>query len=324
MKKVSIITAAVVSSLLAVSLAQNALRYPDPAPEQLVKSEVIATFPEGTFLEGVAFDQSGTLYASGLFNGQGGVWYRKADGKTGQYPQGGGTLALHPNGTMYVGVLQGNLSDPATLSVQVMRLLPENKMKSAFSFPKGTSPNGLTFDANGNLFAADSSLGRIWKVSAGKTQGEVWLAQDAFKPSGPQGIPGINGITIDDQAIFTVNSSSGEIFRIPMKTDGSAGTAERYATGLTGDGIAFDDASNLYVTTHPFNRLYKVSKNGEKTIIGNAKNQIIGSTDATVHKGKLYVVTDGGFFLQVIPPDFAKLFPQDRGLASIVQLKIKP
>lgn len=315
------LTAILLSAGLAFSSAQE-LRYPDDAPVNLLRERTLQTFGSGTFLEGVAFDKAGTLYVSGLFNGRGGVWYHKTDGTTGTYPQGGGTLALHPGGTMYVGVPQGDFSDPATLSVRVVRLLPGDKLETAFAFPKGTSPNGLTFDERGNLFAADSVLGRVWKVPAGGTEGEVWLDYGAFKPAGPQGIPGVNGIAFHDGAIFTVNSSSGDVFKVPFQDDGAAGVPERYTTGLTGDGISFDDEGNLYVTTHPFNRLYSVSKSGKKTIIGNAENQVIGATDATFHRGKLYVVTDGGLFLDMVPPDLAQAFAPDRSAASVLEFSL--
>ncbi len=219
MKHFRFTTLALFIVLLATTYAQELL-YPDDAPVQLLQGEATETFDPGTFLEGVAFNTSGTLFVSGLFAGKGGVWYQTSDGQKGMYPVGGGTLALHPDGTMYAGVLEGDFSDPSSISVSIVRLLPDDAVEPFVTFSKGFSPNGITFDSEGNLFAADSSAGRIWKVAAGKTKPEVWREHDAFKPAGPQGIPGINGIAIHDGAVFTVNSSSGDVFKIPLNDDG--------------------------------------------------------------------------------------------------------
>lgn len=318
----------VLSPLLAsAQTAEPALVYPDPAPERLAPAEIVQSFEPGVFLEGVAFNRAGTLFVTVQRGGEGSVWYRTTSGQTGTYDRGGGNLALHPDGTMYATAFEGDFTDPASITVRLVRLGKSGRSQSVLTFPPGANANGIAFDARGNLYAADSALGRIWRVQAGTAVPELWLADELLLPKGPPGIPGANGIEVFRGAVYVVNSSSGDFVRVPILPYGGAGTPSVAASGVTGDGFAFDGQGNAYVTTHPFNRLYKVAPDGSKTVVGTGENGIIGATDATFavageDRKNLYVVTDGGAFLQLVPPEFAKRFPQDKGTPSVVKLLI--
>jgi hypothetical protein len=60
-------------------------------------------------------------------------------------------------------------------------------------------------------------------------------------------------------------------------------------------------AGTLYITTHPFNTVVRVTQDGRRDIVANATQGIIGATDAAFgvlpsDRDTLYVVTDGGAF----------------------------
>jgi sugar lactone lactonase YvrE len=320
----------VTSSLLMASfvLAQGALRYPDPAPERLVNSAVVATFPTGIFMEGIAVDRQGTLYATilGLGRAPDQLWTRTRTGVVNTINLSAQNLAVDPSGRVWASVSSGNPQDPQTLQFHLERLNADGTRTMGATFRKGASPNGITFDPAGNLYAADSALGILWRVKPGGVDPEVWLQDARFAPKGPQGIPGVNGIKVFERAVYTPNSSSGEFFRVSINADGGAGAVSLRATGVPGDSFAFDAAGNAFVTTHVFNTVVRVDTQGNKTVLGNVKNGIVGATDAAFGVGAdrtgLYVVQDGGAFLDLVPPAFAKAFPQDRAAPAIVRLEV--
>jgi sugar lactone lactonase YvrE len=305
------------------------LRYPDVNPEQIAPSQMLATFAPGTFLEGIAVHDDGRLFVSGVQADQGKVW-RYADGQVKEIasrPGFFGTLAFHPNGTLYATFTSGGFSDPTAQRWQLVMLSENNAVTPVVDFPEGATPNGICFDDQGNLYAADSALGQIWRVGNGAPTPEVWLTSELFAPQGMPGIPGANGIRLKQNAVYLTNSSSGEFMRVPIEGDGRAGAPTVIATGVTGDDFAFDSHGNAYITTHPYNVLIKVSETGEKITVGNAENGMIGATNAMFGRtpddsDTLYVVTDGGAFLNLVPYPFNRLFPQDTGLPSILAVRV--
>ncbi len=295
------------------------LVWPDDAPVNLVNSETLTTWDEGTFLVGLAIDSEGILFISTQMpmEDYGAIWQVEPTGEASVFTEvSAGTVAFHPDGTLYATVQFGNFfTDPENFRVGLARFDSEGNQEDLLMFSQNSAPNGITFDESGNLYVADSALGIIWIVTPDSNEAQIWLEDEAFTPQGAQSIPGLNGIQVFDGALYTVNSSSGDFFRIAINDDGTASDIEVTATGVTGDGFRIDDNGTAYITTHPFNIVVKVSADGTKEIIGNADNGIVGATDATLftdETGKvfLYVVQDGGLFTQLLPPEFLAMFPQ--------------
>jgi sugar lactone lactonase YvrE len=84
--------------------------------------------------------------------------------------------------------------------------------------------------------------------------------------------PGVNGATIgSDGALYVVHTAIGQISRIDLKTMKAGPFVPPYAGLFITDDISSDDQGNLYVTgTTPIvGEVYRVNKNGIKTVIGN-------------------------------------------------------
>lgn len=69
-------------------------------------------------------------------------------------------------------------------------------------------------------------------------------------------------------------------------------------SGIPGDDFAIGPEGSLFITTHPYNTVIKVSTRGARTIIARQEQHIVGATDAVFGRGTedrdtLYVVTDG-------------------------------
>jgi sugar lactone lactonase YvrE len=83
--------------------------------------------------------------------------------------------------------------------------------------------------------------------------------------------PGVNGATIGaDGALYVVHTAIGQISRIDLKTMKAAPFVPPYAGLFITDDISSDDQGNLYVTgTTPIvGEVYRVDRNGKKTVIG--------------------------------------------------------
>jgi uncharacterized membrane protein len=306
------------------------LRYPEVNPVQIASSRTLATFAPDTFLEGVAVDTAGDVFVSGMQSDQGGVW-RYANGQVTPVAHRSGffgTLAFHPNNTLYAIFTRDTTGDPAARRYQLVTLGDDGSTTPILTFPIGAMPNGMCFDENGNLYIADSLLGHIWRVADNATALEVWLADETLFPQSMPGIPGANGIRLWQNALYVTNSSTGEFIRIPINAAGGADTPMVVTHGVPGDDFAFDTEGNAYVTTHPFNVLIKVSSDGGKTTVGDASNGMVGPTNAAFGKSAndqalLYVVTDGGAFLDLVPYPFNRLFPQEKAAPSILQVQVQ-
>lgn len=127
-------------------------------------------------------------------------------------------------------------------------------------------PNYPVFDDDGNLYVSDSGAfrsvtGRIYKFhKAGP--GIVWH---------PGHFSFTNGMALsgDRKYLYVVCTWLPGVERIAINEDGSAGDREVYITmpKTCPDGIAFDEAGNLYVCCYTPNRIYKVNSDKELSIL---------------------------------------------------------
>ncbi len=142
----------------------------------------------------------------------------------------------------------------------------------------GKSPglNALTFDKSGNVYVSDSFQGVIWRTGPSGGTPTAWYAptnpgqNDLLLPDSNKGeilSPpfGANGIEFNNggTALFALNTAYNSIVKIPVKTDGSAGTGVTFTTGLNGpDGLAVDANDNLWVAANQGDEIVVVDPNG--------------------------------------------------------------
>ena len=136
-------------------------------------------------------------------------------------------------------------------------------------------PNGLAFDSAGDLYVSDTTRGGIWKIDQ---QGDVetWsddpILRGIIPPVSPLGISlGANGLAFDpgEQNLYVAVMEFGRIVRIPVNPDGSAGQAEVFTEeeGKLYDGVAFDQAGNLYVADLGQDSISVISPAGDTTVL---------------------------------------------------------
>lgn len=325
------------SAVLTTAHAQNGqpprLIPPTAAPVRTVPTRSAFNLAPGDFVESVALDRAGNVYASVSSKAGARVWRLSTDGQTSDFfvlPEGyqAGNLVFDPQGTLYLTAGPSGLTPTAQTTAQpsIWRITPEGKGTRQLTFQRGANPNGITIDDSGALFVADSNLGRVWRVAANAAQAEVWLDAPLLRPSGT-GLPGANGLKFYGGALYVSNSDSGNILRVPVKGDGLAGKPSIFITGLPADDFAFDERGSLYATTHLFNSVVRVSPNGTRTILATDQQGVVGPSSAAFGVGPeqsvLYVVTDGGLFgtfvgtedPRELAPKLVKLRVGTKGLA---------
>lgn len=151
----------------------------------------------------------------------------------------------------------------------------------------GCNPSGITFDAYGNLYIADANSGGVvWQLTR-NADGTFNSPATAFA----RGVPGTNGIAFDrDGNLWTGDGTTSqgrvwriapaggvcessfagceEVFRIqPMANGKGVGREARTlqpppgqpnAQNLVANGVAFDEAGNLYVADTARGAIWKV------------------------------------------------------------------
>ena len=131
----------------------------------------------------------------------------------------------------------------------------------AVALPPEGFPNGITYDRDGNLYVADSTLGRIWRVSHDSDAATIWLADPALAPTGAEvgGVvfPGANGVKIARGRIWVSNSSTSTLLSAPIARDGSPGALS----------VAFD---NLFAIDD-----FQITQRGEVIAALNFADQVV-------------------------------------------------
>jgi sugar lactone lactonase YvrE len=142
-------------------------------------------------------------------------------------------------------------------------------------------PNALAFDADGALFVTDSGTGSIFRIdSAGRA--ERWASGDLLTGKkytcgaglGPGFDIGANGIVVERDAIYVVNTDKATLIKLPRDTAGKAGVASVIAgpdcVQLGGaDGLARAPDGSFVVAINRQDKVARVSATGRVTTIAS-------------------------------------------------------
>jgi sugar lactone lactonase YvrE len=189
------------------------------------------------FPEGVTVAQDGTFYVGSM---EAGCIFRVPPGAQEAEPfiQAGanglvsvlGVYADDARATLWAcssDAGNGKLTGSAPVGVKAFDL-KTGQAKGSYDFPGGGFANDLTIDDQGNLYVTDSWTPRILRLPAGGSKLEEWINHPQL------GVEqwSLNGIDFDREsqgmqslcgAIYTVNQRAGQLFRIEINPDGSAG-----------------------------------------------------------------------------------------------------
>jgi len=170
-------------------------------------------------------------------------------------------IAFNPaNGLAFIADL-GNSSvfkwDPVT-----------NTTTFVASLGAGAGPNAICFDGAGNVYISDSFQGIIWKTDKDGNGLSQWVPSNTLLMPGADLNPpfGANGIEFNRSrtAMFVANTANHNIIKIPVNSNGTAGTPELFTTGINApDGIAIDADDNLWVDANQEDEIVVIDPSGK-------------------------------------------------------------
>jgi hypothetical protein len=165
-------------------------------------------------------------------------------------------------------------------------------------------PNGIVHQ-RGYVYAADSTLGVIWRVSDQGGTAEVWASGEELAAQGV-GLPGPNGLKLFKGEMYVSNPSQSTVVAIEVAPDGNAGASRIHASGVFCDDFAFDVRGSMYCGTDPFNTLVRIVPDGSIETLLTDADGLDGPTAAAFgHQGDrfgLYVTNAAFPFFPQPPP----------------------
>ncbi len=243
--------------------------------------EVVKSFDGslGELPEGLTIDKAGNSYVSlglpGFAGGTSGeIWKISPDGTETvlvefDVPPAAG-LAVDASGNVYYAHPTGDGS------TGVYHLTSDGGTERLPGTETMIIPNGLAFDEQGNLYASDSIMGAIWRISlGGAADAESWSQHELLAGCGESPM-GANGVAYWEGNFYVANTTKGLLVRVPILADGSAGEPEIVAgvddcnpDELFGmDGIALDVDGNVYALLVLQNKLVRINPaDGSYTIL---------------------------------------------------------
>jgi sugar lactone lactonase YvrE len=177
--------------------------------------------------------------------------------------------------------------------------------------PEMNFPNGLLLDAQSNLFISDSG-GSIFKITSDGAVSK-WLSDPSLVASGscmyaaPFPI-GANGIVQSGDAFYVANTNVGQIVKVPINPDGSAGTPSIFAgpdcDALGGiDGISLDADGTILGVVNTQSKLVRVDQDGNVSTVftGTPLDNPASTSIATVGDKRALYITSSAFFSATTP-----------------------
>ena len=302
--------AVIAAALQPLGLKVLLLPKAEPLPLQAVASaRTVKTYGAGQWFESVKLGPDGTVYltanqgenyATGdKSQARAQVIARRPDGSESVFfalPQGStaGVIAFDDDGHMFM-TGQGE-------QLGVWRFTADGQGELFAKLPRGAWPNGITVGPDRQLYVADAALGLVWRVDPVSGAAQRAIESDALRARRFFSLaPGANGLHFYGRDLYVTVSDAAKVLKFGLGQDGSFGPSKVFAEGIPGDDFAIDGQGTLYITTHPFNTIVRVTQSGERSVIADATNSIVGATDAAFgvlpgDRDTLYVATDGGAF----------------------------
>jgi sugar lactone lactonase YvrE len=220
--------------------------------------------------EGVMALDDGSLYAA---DARGHCTHIHPDGRTEFFGDLGGVpngICLEPQGRCIV----ANLGNG-----QVQALLRDGRHEVLLTHAQGRrmrAPNFPFMDSQGRLWVSNSTEIEDIESTLRKPRpdGSVVLIHGGQARIVADGICFANGLTLDREEtyLYLAQSMRRNILRYPVAADGSLGPAEVFGPDPLGplgypDGIAFDEAGNLWVTLPVSNAVGYLTPAGQLEIV---------------------------------------------------------
>ena len=138
---------------------------------------------------------------------------------------------------------------------------------------------------------------KVWPRTG---KAEIWTSGADLQP-GISGF-GANGLKVHDGSVWVSNSSQGTLLRIPVRPDGTAGSAAVVASGLTSiDDFAFTGTGDtLLAVQNQLDQADLVTPDGTAHVVLTAADGL-STPSAVAVRGRTVYVTSAAYFTGVDP-----------------------
>lgn len=180
----------------------------------------------------------------------------------------------------------------------------DGRLRSTYLVPDQGSSIGEepTIGPDHGVYVTDAFRGKVYVLKSGDSALREWTASDLLKPTDPNFPPfGAHGIAWDGAGSFYVNNyNASRLVRLPIKADGSAGTATEVSVQpalVHPEGIRMIDGKTLVATEHagdPKNgRLTRLALSDADHATGvTLRDHLKTPTNVTLARGSFWV-TEG-------------------------------
>jgi sugar lactone lactonase YvrE len=160
--------------------------------------------------------------------------------------------------------------------------------KGTYPFPtNGGVCNDMAVSANGTVYATESFGNRIHRLRLGATELDVWATDPRLSA--------IDGVALlADGAVYVNTFRSGELFRIPVNTDGSAGTIVKVETSVPlgrPDGLRTVGPRTL-IQAEGEGRLTELTIDGNRADVRVVKDGLTAASGVTIVGDSAFVLVE--------------------------------
>jgi sugar lactone lactonase YvrE len=219
--------------------------------------EILARFPNGTFLENLVVAPDGSVLFTNYFSRAIEAWSAAAgSARLCEVPAhpvsltalGGGRQALVVHGAPFNAGPQAMRGQAAVLLLDA-----GGAVLRRIALPEAVFPNGALLLATGLLLVADSALGCVWAVDLGQGTATRWIEHAALQPDRAQPLPGVNGIKRAGEGLLLSNSATRQLLRLNLAPDGIAASGDPVSVAAMRFGVddfALAADGTVYAATH--------------------------------------------------------------------------
>jgi sugar lactone lactonase YvrE len=291
MKRISLMVLTVTASLAACQ-GNDPAEPPDTGTGADSRQELVLS-GETFYPEGIAVAADGTFFVGSFASGE---IARIPPGEAASEPFvpamksgiAAGMIVDDSKDALWACFLDPTLTAPAVVKRFDTKSAAET---GSYPFP-GTVCNDLALDGEGNLYATDSLNKTIYMLPAGGGSVAAWATDDAF--GGAPDEVTLNGIAFDGGSnLYTVKYNTGELFRVAMNADGTAGAITPIVVTPPiewADGLKALSEDALLVVENDVGKLSIVKLSGDtgtKTVLAD---DLAEPTTAAVYKESAWVV----------------------------------
>lgn len=255
-------------------------------------AEAVATFPNGTFLENLSVRPQGevlfTSYADQTVlrwtgSGSPSPWARLDVHPVAVLPRQRDVILTAHGDSFLAG-------SSFTMTQQFLILGLDGLVQRRIPAPDARFLNGMVEAGPDMILAADSILGRIWRLTPSTGIVTPWLDGALLGQDSPSARPGVNGLKINGQWLYFSNSARGGLYRVRIGNAQPAGDIELVAQTGPIDDFAFLPNGDIAATTHG-PRLLRIQRDGN--IMPLLEHGCDGCTAVVLFRGQLLVTTTG-------------------------------